>query len=111
MSYETLIRRAYKCDRSVRNGADCSVYHLVIDIAEGYKLSGTTSEKQFLKLKAYLLKAFGKFLKRRLKKEEKIGIMFLIIAVEKAETITDIAPIIYQGLEATQRFREYSFKY
>ena len=66
MSYETLIRRAYKCDRSFRNGADCSVYHLVIDIAEGYKLSGTTSEKQFLKLKNLSFKGILQILEAKI---------------------------------------------
>ncbi len=72
---------------------------------DGYKLRSDKPEVQFELLKNYLVEAFTKFLKRRLKAVEKATVEDLIEATNNASHIEQIDIIIKRGLEITDRLK------
>ena len=62
--------------------------------------------KQFKKLKECLVNGFDKFLKRRLRKEEKEQLIQLRERTLSVVYLSQIHTIIEEGIIATQRFKE-----
>jgi len=106
-SYETFIRRAFKNVTSEgKNGEHAIQMTSLIDIEEGKDLSKLASSnvKQLEKVKGYLAKAIGKFLKMKLDKKEKFEFLAMKTAVEKAQSSSDLIAVVERGLAITDRF-------
>lgn len=105
MSYEILIRRAFKCDR-YKHGADVGTLRLLIETERGEPFIKTPIAKQWAEVRKYLGKAFEKFLTYKGLSQEEITILeHLKNSVAIAQTTADITVIIDAGLEITHRLK------
>jgi hypothetical protein len=105
--YETFIRRAFKNVTSEgKNGEHAVLMTNLIAIEEGKDLSKLASSniKQLDKVKGYIAKAIGKFLKMSLDKKEKFEFLSMKSDLEKAASSTDLIAIVARGLVITSRF-------
>jgi hypothetical protein len=105
--YETFIRRAFKNVTSEgKNGEHAIQMTNLIDIEEGKDTSKLVASnvKQLEKVKGYIAKAIGKFLKMSLDKKEKFEFLSMKSDLEKAKTSTDLIGIVSRGLVITGRF-------
>jgi hypothetical protein len=106
-SYETFIRRAFKNVTSEgKNGEHSIQMETLIAIEEGADLSNLVSSniKQLEKVKGYIAKAIGKFLKMKLDKKEKFEFLAMKADTEKATCSTDLIAVINRGIVITDRF-------
>ena len=77
-SYEAFIRRAFKCQRGSKYGADSQYMTNLINAENGINyVIGQTTEKQFIKIKSNVSKAFDKILTFKLTEEEKLNLFRL----------------------------------
>lgn len=105
MPYESLIRRAFKCQRGAAHGAESAYMTNLIDAEDGkkqFKLG--TAEQQLIKVKDNIAKALDKFLTFKLSQEESSTIMNLKYRTELSMSSSDLLQIIEQGLSVTLRF-------
>jgi hypothetical protein len=107
-SYEDFMCRAYRCYPNPRTGAYAGHYHAIYWAEHGFiKPSVVKAEKQLTKVKNYLVKATDKFLKRRLKKEEREILMIVREQLMFASSEQELFPLIDKGLVTTRRFGDY----
>ena len=104
-SYENLIGRSLRRPTTTRDTKRLSAYLNLVNIMDGYKLRNDKPEVQFELLKKYLVEAFTKFLKRRLRAVEKAAIAELIEATNFASHVEQIDLVIERGLEITHRLK------
>lgn len=106
MPYETFIRRAFKCPRGSKHGADGAYMTNLIDAESGakqFKLG--TPEKQLSNIKDNISKALDKFLRFKLSPQESETITHLKNRTEGANSSYDLQQVLDEGLEVTQRFK------
>ncbi|HMJ46307.1 MAG TPA: hypothetical protein VK498_03215 [Ferruginibacter sp.] len=104
-NYENLISRSLRRPTTIRDVKRLSAYLKFVHIRDGFSSRNDKLEVQFELLKKYLFDAFKKFLKRRLRADEKAGINDLIDAVQSANYIEQIDIVIQKGLEITLRLK------
>jgi hypothetical protein len=107
MPYEFFIRRAFKCQRQMRNGADISFMQNLMRTEAG---SSSVShlpdyDKQQQKVSAYILKAIDRFLTFKLTDEEREKLLRIRQKLQIAYGSAALMEIVEAGLEATHRFR------
>ena len=103
--YENFICRAYNCSYTTKNGAhQCFMSNLINaengDMSVKHLLS---AEKQLVKVKMYMIKAFDKFLKQKgitFEKREKLEELREMTSY--ATNSTGLMDIVKKGLEITQ---------
>jgi hypothetical protein len=106
--YEDFMCRAYHCYPNPRTGVYAGHYHAIYWAGHGFiKPSDVKAKKQVEKVKSYLIKATDKFLKRRLKKEEREILMIIREKLMSASSEQELFPIIDKGLVTTRRFGNY----
>lgn len=106
MKYEIFIRRAHKCDRGMKNGAEVGFVRNLIDSEneESFTKHLPKFDKQLENVRKYLLKAIDKFLSRKPTEDEKTSLISLREDVENASTSSEIVSIVENGLEITHRY-------
>jgi hypothetical protein len=104
--YEMFIRRAHKCDRGMKHGADVAFLGHLIDTENQEPIAEFLPkfDKQFEPVKKYILKAIDKFLSRKPTEDEKNSLVSLREDTENASTSSEIVSIVENGLEITQRY-------
>lgn len=108
MAYETFIKRAHKCQRQTRLGADQSIMINFMMIESGQKTYGRVKNIDTMreKIRGYIEKAIDKFLKKKLTQEEKHGLEFLKVRLAQSYSSSQFLSIVNQGIDLTQRFIE-----
>ena len=106
MKYEIFIRRAHKCERGMRNGAEVAFVRNLIDCEnnESFTKHLPKFDKQLEEVRKYILKAIDKFLSRKPTEDEQSGLLSLRDDTENASTSSEIVSIIDTGLELTHRY-------
>lgn len=106
MQYETFIRRAHKCDRGMRNGAELAFVRNLIDSEnkESFVKHLPTFEKQLEVVKKHITNAIDKFLIRKPTDGENAKLLSLRDDTENATTSSEIVEIIEEALECTHRY-------
>lgn len=108
-SYEDFMCRAYRCYPNPRTGAYSGHYNAIYWTEHGFiKPSVTTAEKQITKVKAYLTKAINRFLKRKLRKDEREALLIIQDHLLSATTEADLFNAIDKALLVTRRFADYT---
>ncbi|WP_157886715.1 hypothetical protein [Hymenobacter sp. PAMC 26628] len=111
MPYEIFIRRAHGCERN-QKGASLDYFRNLQNTESGQlKLKGLGSaEKQLGAVKSYLTKAIAAFIKprrgRKLTAIEVQQLGDLLIAMERSSGAAELIPLIRQGLDITQPYKE-----
>jgi hypothetical protein len=104
-SYEDFIRRAHKCLRQTRLGADVSFMHNLMRMEAGQTpVRGLTHEKQMGILKTHMARALEKLLKWKLIAEDRAVIEAQLAALDRARGSRDLMAIVSASMEATRRF-------
>lgn len=107
--YETFIRRAFKCDRDMKHGAHNSFLQNLIEtemnLSHTNKLA--SPDKQIEKIKSYLFKALDKYDTFPLTEAEREVFVRLRQDVTTAHTSIHIIDLCEEGVEVTQRFRDF----
>ncbi len=104
--YEVLIRRAHKCKRGARHGADVCYMKNLMDAEKGssHVRHLGSFQKQFLSVQGYLIKALDKFLSKKLSIEERARLTQLRNRTEKAFSSQQLLDVVNDGLDVTERF-------
>jgi len=107
INYEIYIRRAFKCNRGSRNGADSTIMETLIDIEQGnsYVNHIRSKGKYYGKVQSYLVKATNKFLKMRLNDTEQVGLQQLLKGFETASSSDELLLLSREGINLTDRFK------
>lgn len=111
MFYEIFIRRAHGCDRN-QKGASLNYFRNLQNTESGQlKLKGLGSaDKQLTAVKGYLAKAIAAFIKprrgRKLTALEVQQLEILMVLVEQSNSTRQLMPLIRQGLDITQPYKE-----
>nr|WP_314898320.1 hypothetical protein [uncultured Flavobacterium sp.] len=106
LSYEYLIRRAHKCGRGSRNGAEGSLITNLVAAENGNQHSFLpTKEKQLEAVKKYLAKALDKFLSMKVTEEERETLTYLKDQTLNAYSSVELSGIVETANELTLRFK------
>lgn len=106
LSYEYLIRRAHKCVRGSRNGAEGSLITNLVAAENGNRHSFLpTKEKQLEAVKKYLAKALEKFLSMKVTEEERETLTYLKDRTLNAYSSVELSGIVERANELTLRFK------
>jgi hypothetical protein len=109
-TYEIFIRRAHKSyQRNNTNGGESAYMKNLIDTENGKDLQRLVGsyEKQFAKVSGYISKAIDKYLKMKVNAEEKASLESLKQRLSSASSAQDLVRITDEGLNITERFKEY----
>lgn len=93
-NYEVFIRRAFKCDKQRRYGADCG-------IMQNY-LNNSSNTKAYDQLHKYIENAIDRFFKFKLNQQEKDELLKL---KSMHQNHVDLMIIVNKGLDITIRHK------
>ncbi len=108
MQYEMLIRNAFNCQRGSRNGAELSFMQnaMTMERGETFAKHLGSYQKQFEKVKNYLLKALIKLTKTKPYSKESHFFEKLIDQLEYSNSTNDLMKIVNPALGKIIELRE-----
>ncbi|NLP59398.1 hypothetical protein [Lutibacter sp. B1] len=104
MMYENFMCRAFKTTDRMKPGIDISYMRNLIDAENGESWVShlPSADKQLVKVKTYINKAFEKLIKRRRKEEDKMQLRLLQEKAQNSFSSGELLDIIEQTMEITQ---------
>ncbi len=95
--YETFIVRAWNCQRG-EHGAEHQLMEFLLRYEDGDNKLHLAYDVQLLMVRNNLLKATDKFLKRKLKPDDKERLMQIAQAIRQAENAKAMAATLLEGI-------------
>ena len=104
MRYENFMCRAFQTTDRRKPGIDISNMRNLIDAENGESWVShlPSADKQLVKIRSYIDKAFEKLIKRRRTEEKRIPLLILQGNARNSDTSNELLSIIQNALELTQ---------